>query len=67
MVQPVHLRKARMCASGARQWCERYGLDWRALFQEGLPVEDVEATGDALGLQVAAVAREEANGVGRGQ
>lgn len=45
---------------GARAWFERYGFDWSAFLQDGLPASEIEATGDAFGIAVARHAREEA-------
>lgn len=57
-VKMNHIRAAKMCSRGARQWFERHGLDWSTFLREGLPVEEIEATGDAMALRVARVARE---------
>lgn len=61
IVRMRHVRAAGLCAAGVRGWFR--GRD-RALMQrfcrEGLPLEQVEAFGDALSLQVAAAARAEA-------
>lgn len=51
-----------MCIRGAKVWGQRHGLDFRKFLAEGYPVETIEATKDALGLKVAAVAREDAEG-----
>ncbi len=45
------------CRAGARAFIERHGLDWAEFRREGLPVEQVEATRDAMALKVAEVAR----------
>lgn len=57
MVRMEHVRQARMCSHGAREFFKRHGLDWAAFLREGLPVEVIEATGDAMALQVAEAAR----------
>lgn len=67
MITIAHVRKALLCAQGARRWCERYNLSWKDLTGAGLPASVILATGDAFGAQVVQVAQEEANGVGRGQ
>lgn len=65
----VHMRHARAarldgkgvtCAAGIRAWCARNGVDLRALADEGLPIEQVEAIDDAFAQRAAALAREEA-------
>lgn len=53
-----HVREAKMCAKGARQFFARYDyLDWNKFLDEGVPAEDLERTGDALALKVVEVAR----------
>lgn len=52
-----HVRAARMCSRGARAFFERHGLDWQRFLAEGLPAEQIEATGDAMALKVVEVAR----------
>lgn len=51
------IRSARMCSSGAREFFKKHNLDWLTFLKEGLPVEQIEATGDAMALEVAEVAR----------
>ena len=60
IVKINHLRAANLCASGGRAWFAKYNLSWQTFLDEGYPVETIEATQDAFGLQVAAIAREEA-------
>jgi hypothetical protein len=61
-----HARQARLdgqrvtCAPGVRAWCVHHGVDLRAFGRDGLPVEQVEAIGDAFALRAARIAREEA-------
>lgn len=54
-----HVRKCKMCSRGARSFFERHGLDWTEFLKQGVPVEDLEQTGDAMAIQVAAAARAE--------
>lgn len=62
-VRMPHVRAAKLCARGARDWCARHGFDGSALMTEGLSAESLEATGDAFALRVVAIARaEEADG-----
>lgn len=51
------VRAARMCSRGVRAFFDRHGLNWEQFLSEGIPVEQVEATGDFMALQVAEVAR----------
>ena len=57
MVKMEHVRAARMCSRGARAFFLRHSLDWEAFLREGLPAEQIEATGDAMAIRVAEVAR----------
>lgn len=57
MVKMEHARAARMCSRGARAFAVRHGLDWGRFLKEGLPAEQIEATGDAMAMQVVEVAR----------
>lgn len=45
------------CNPTSRVFFARHGLDWRRFVLEGLPAEDIEATGDAMAIALAAVAR----------
>jgi hypothetical protein len=60
LVTMRHVRAERLCASGVRRWFARHdrGL-FRAFCREGLPVETVEAFGDAFATRIARRAREE--------
>ncbi len=45
--------------SGARQWWAHNGFDWSDFVTNGIPVEQLEATGDKFALDVSAIARTE--------
>lgn len=62
IVTNEHVRMAGMCSRGARQWFAYMGLDYADFLRNGLPASRVEATNDALGLKVVAIARAEAAG-----
>lgn len=62
MVTVAHIRTAKLCSRGARQWFQHHGLDYSKFLSEGLPIEQIEGTNDALGKMVAKVAREHAAG-----
>ena len=51
------LRAARLCFQGSRPWLARHGLSWQDFLANGVEVEVLEATGDALAMRVAAQAR----------
>jgi hypothetical protein len=46
-----------VCVSGARAFGRRHGLDWRKFVREGLPEEDLLATGDAMAIKAVEYAR----------
>lgn len=55
-----HLRELRFCARGGRDFWARQGWDWSDFLANGIPVAQLEATGDAMAAQLAARAREDA-------
>lgn len=56
-VRMLHVRQAKMCSRGARDFFKRHGLDWNEFLSEGIDAEKLEATGDGMALQVVKVAR----------
>lgn len=48
--------------SGARAWFKRHGIAFEDCRRGLLTAQRLEATEDALGLRVAAIAREDADG-----
>lgn len=58
-VYPKHVRQARVCMGGSRVWMQRHGFDWNDFITNGIAVEDLEATGDKIVLDIAAIARAE--------
>lgn len=57
-----HIRAAKLCAGGTRDWFSRQGFDWADFIANGIPIEKMEGTGDPLALRVTAQARKEASG-----
>lgn len=57
-----HVRQMKGCGHLGNWWrfFEAHGLDRRTFIREGLPAGQVEATGDAMAIQAARLAREEA-------
>ena len=55
------LRALGYCMWGVRRFCTRYQLDFKKLTRGEMPVEEFEATGDALALRAVAVARAREN------
>lgn len=63
VIWPRHIHAAGLCITpGARTWCKRHGIAFEDLRRGKVMATDLERIGDALGLRVAAVAREEADG-----
>lgn len=60
-VEARHIREAGLCVRGAKQWFRLHNLDFDHFIRHGYPAEVIEATGDAMGLKVATLARDEAN------
>lgn len=56
-VRMTHVRQAKMCSRGARDFFKRHGLDWNEFLSEGIDAAKLEATGDAMAIEVAKVAR----------
>lgn len=58
-VTMAHVRAANLCSRGLRDWLKRYQLDQATFLRGEYRASDIEATGDALGTRVAALARAE--------
>lgn len=46
------LRKAKMCARGSRAFFLSQGWDWRDFLKNGIDLEVVKSTDDAMALQI---------------
>lgn len=55
---PGYGPKPGFCAGAARDFCKRYDLDWHAFRHQGLPAEQLEATGDAMAIALVEWARQ---------
>jgi hypothetical protein len=51
----------RYCARGLRAFFAQHRLDLRTFAREGLPASTIEATGDAMAIRAATLARAEEN------
>ncbi len=60
-VFPRHLRQARLCSRGAREWFKLHDLSFHDFTTIGIPVSAAEATGDAFAITLAELARKEAS------
>lgn len=56
-VRIEHIRAARYCSDGARVWLKHHGFEVGAFLKDGIPVAELEATGDGFALHVSAIAR----------
>lgn len=54
-----HIRQAKLCMGGARDWFKRHGWNWSDFVTNGRPSEDFVATGDPLALRMVEAAEEE--------
>lgn len=54
----LDIRAANLCSGGTRAWFVQQGFSWEDFLLNGIDIEKFEATGDALALRVASIARE---------
>lgn len=72
LITMQHVRAAKLggtgklCAPSIRMWCERHGVDLRALAEDGLPIAEAEQIDDAFAQRVCAIARAEAEAMNHG-
>jgi hypothetical protein len=66
IIRVEHMRAAGYCAKGAREFAQRHGFDWIAFVKEGVPAEQLIATGDAMAAEVVAHAERETRENGQG-
>lgn len=54
IIRPEHIRAPGIeyCSRGARKWFALHGLDWNRFVTQGIPEEELLATGDALAIAV---------------
>lgn len=60
LVKLEHARGVGYCARGMRLFAQQNDLDWNRFITEGIPAEELEATGDAMAIEAATNARREA-------
>jgi len=53
----LHVRQAKMCSRGARDFFARHDLDWQKFLSEGIDAKLLEETGDAMAIEVVKVAK----------
>lgn len=59
LVKLEHVRRLGYCSRGLRAFFTSRGLDWCEFKSNGLPADVVEATGDAMAIRAAELARSE--------
>ena len=60
-----HVRAAKLCSRGTRDWFAKYDLDYNDFLTNGIPVSKLEETGDALAARAVVAAKREAGINGR--
>lgn len=55
---PGLTRRPGFCRGQSRAWFQRHGLDWRAFVRDGIPAEQLLATGCGMAEALVAWARE---------
>ena len=56
IVKIEHAHAAGYCSKGMRLFAKRHGLDWPKFVREGIPAEELEATGDAMATKIVRLA-----------
>jgi hypothetical protein len=51
--------KPGFCVDGARAWCARHGIDWRAFKRDGIAIERIEGIDDAFAQAIVKHVRSE--------
>jgi hypothetical protein len=57
LVTLEHCRALGYCAFGMRAFFRAHGLDWTTFRERGLPADVIAATGDAMAIRAAELAR----------
>ena len=56
-IRMIHVRQAKMCSSGAREFCLRHNLDWSDFLENGIDEKTLVETGDEMAMQVIRIAK----------
>jgi len=59
-----HVRAAKFCSAGPREWFPRMGFSWGDFLANGIDAQLLRDTGDAFALKVVRIAEEERDGRG---
>ncbi len=57
-----HIRMARLCSGGTRDWWKHNGLNWSDFLAGGVAGETLLQTGDPFAVRVVEIARAERDG-----
>ena len=55
-IRMEHIRAAKMCSSGTRDFFKRYNLDWQDFLKNGIDAEEFRKTKNELAMQVVRIA-----------
>lgn len=64
-IWPRHIRAAKICMGGSRQFFSKHDLNWNDFLANGIPVTVIEGIGDPIALRAAAEAVKEGGDHGR--
>lgn len=59
IVRTKHVRQAKLCLRGAREWAAHNDISYSEFVTNGLPASVLEATGDPFAMRAAQIARED--------
>lgn len=62
VIRVADIRQAGYCVSGIKAWFEARSFNWRSVMRDGVPAEDLLATGDPMAERAVRMTRERANG-----
>lgn len=62
IVRHRHCRELGYCNRGLRQWCAREGIDWPDFLKNGISVDILKASQNAMAERAIALAERECDG-----
>lgn len=65
MVYHRHMRALGYCNKGLRPWFAGLGISWDAMLKNGVPVDILRATGNAMAIAACELAEKEAREQGQ--
>jgi hypothetical protein len=57
LIRMPDIRRVKMCSNGTREFFTKHNLDWNSFLINGITSDKLEATGDALAINVVKAAR----------